>query len=242
METENLNNKKNEQDNTCYYTIDGNHVWQSDSNIFFSCVAILQEKMSTNIQVEVVSLKETKPAYEEICNKTKLGLVHKLQEECIIYKCGKGNHCDNCSKNDFYMSRKINIPDFDSENFKHKYNLKKNKLSHNGITSYQCVICGALFSSLHRMKQHQGLHYCEKIYICGLCDKGFRRSEQLKDHMYNHSGDRPFRCDQCDDAFIRKSSLNRHNKLLHDKKRLTCNKCGKRFLSKQTLNLHRKSC
>lgn len=102
--------------------------------------------------------------------------------------------------------------------------LKTHQVSHRGILSYICEVCGekcksadllSIHSQTHNLMPGQNIQsilaegkraLAEKRarnarYACDKCGKRFSAIFHLQIHMNYHSGDKPFKCDKCDKCY-----------------------------------------
>lgn len=76
--------------------------------------------------------------------------------------------------------------------------------------SYQCSTCGRLFSTNHRLVDHESTHTNVKAHKCDACDKEFRTRSDLKKHSVVHVTEKKFKCDVCGKLFARAYGLKTH--------------------------------
>ena len=76
--------------------------------------------------------------------------------------------------------------------------------------AYQCEVCGASFSKLSLLKQHQRTENHWKKFNCELCGKRYMRKDNLDRHLKKHEASSVIHCEECGKAFNRLDNLQRH--------------------------------
>lgn len=61
-----------------------------------------------------------------------------------------------------------------------------------------CNICGELFTSSTKFKDHYMRHFPEECLKCEVCNKLYTNKFRYKNHMLSHSEIKDFKCDLCD--------------------------------------------
>ncbi|KAB0796135.1 hypothetical protein PPYR_07517 [Photinus pyralis] len=99
---------------------------------------------------------------------------------------------------------------------------------------FECLQCGAKFSSKKSLQQHMAKH---KVDSCPFCQVVMRR-DNLKKHIQIHT-DSPEVCEICGKLAKNKESLRGHMNYAHKKKaKIKCKECGKEFKSTHHYNTH----
>ncbi|KAI4462140.1 zinc finger protein [Holotrichia oblita] len=86
---------------------------------------------------------------------------------------------------------------------------------HKNYKPFCCEHCGATFTTMANLRDHQFTHSNYKPHICLICNKGFHRRNKLKVHLIKHTGERNYSCEKCGIAYKRKLNLRRHNRKYH---------------------------
>merc|ERR1719342_1012737 len=105
--------------------------------------------------------------------------------------------------------------------------------------SKQCGVCGEIFTTKGKLKQHQKEMEHEPRYECELCGKFFKTKGTKVAHKARiHSDVMPYKCSKCDKRFKDQGSCRRHeandsvhirNENIKHNPNLLCNICGKEF-------------
>ncbi|GAA6099859.1 zinc finger protein 436-like isoform X2 [Tachysurus ichikawai] len=106
---------------------------------------------------------------------------------------------------------------------------------------YACDHCDKMYSCLHSLSQHKGIHTGMKPYSCAICHMYFYRKGCLMRHLMRHSDDRPYTCSECGHGFKRSGTLKKHMRIHTGEKPYSCSFCGKKFPYKYCLDTHMKS-
>ncbi|XP_074645608.1 uncharacterized protein LOC141901926 isoform X2 [Tubulanus polymorphus] len=105
-----------------------------------------------------------------------------------------------------------------------------------------CRLCRNVQSSHVALKEHFKIsHPGLSAYQCRECNKCVTSFRQLKFHMASHSGHRPIKCSHCDSTFACESSMQAHFKRRHNperERRWICHKCGLAFYERVTMQSH----
>uniref|UniRef100_UPI00398F0823 zinc finger protein PLAGL2 n=1 Tax=Pristiophorus japonicus TaxID=55135 RepID=UPI00398F0823 len=105
----------------------------------------------------------------------------------------------------------------------------------------ECLICGAFFSSVDKLKVHSYSHTGERPYKCSHpeCAKAFVSKYKLLRHMATHSPQKTHKCTYCEKMFHRKDHLKNHLQT-HDpnKEAFKCEECGKNYNTKMGYKRH----
>lgn len=113
----------------------------------------------------------------------------------------------------------------------------------------QCDLCGARFTTKHRIKAHLRKHVGLKPHGCDDCPAAFGNYVTLRNHRLSEHGDtshphagRRFACKVpgCTKSYGEGYKLRKHVERIHTKApgQLICETCGKAFHTRQTLNDH----
>ncbi|XP_059607698.1 zinc finger protein 62 homolog [Phlebotomus argentipes] len=171
--------------------------------------------------------------------------------------------CDICGKNCY------NKQSFDGHMFSHtneksvkcskcpkmfksvKHVKVHEKIVHDEVKLYFCVVCSKVYKSKHVFKNHLDAQHrgfpMEIIdgrpMTCTACKEVFHTIKTLKEHIRIHADERPFECPECGKGFKQRRVLKAHIVGLHgctDKpsRILKCPQCGKGCRGKTYLNLH----
>ncbi|XP_022241148.1 zinc finger protein 260-like isoform X2 [Limulus polyphemus] len=122
--------------------------------------------------------------------------------------------------------------------FATRYKLKQHQSSHNGMKPYTCSVCGKGFTARQNLKQHQWRHTGVKPYTCRVCSKDLTTKKNLKQHQWIHTGEKLYSCDICGKEFAQGSSLKRHQITHTGEKPFSCVVCGKTFGREKYLEEH----
>jgi len=107
----------------------------------------------------------------------------------------------------------------------------------------KCAVCGKIFSSIFKMKQHVKLHNENFDHSCDICSKEFATKEALRKHSALHD-EKKFSCRICGRKFGRKDYLEKHLQV-HDESgsiEYVCTGCNASYSSTQELQKHCMSC
>ena len=107
---------------------------------------------------------------------------------------------------------------------------------------YRCGKCSKMFSTPHRLKEHQLVHSDVRRFSCGLCDKSFKRKVNLKQHVLTHIFTRNFKCHICDRRFNRKDNFTRHLEGHFGIKSFKCTVCDRGFAQYTAARRHEENC
>lgn len=109
-----------------------------------------------------------------------------------------------------------------------------------GTGKFPCNVCGCIFNTNKRVREHQRMHTGERSFTCDICDKSFNRQDRLKIHKRYHTGERPYQCPHCDKKFTENSTLFRHIATHDDtdERPFSCDQCEKSFRRKFQLQAH----
>lgn len=129
--------------------------------------------------------------------------------------------------------------------------LKRHMISHFGEkqdfmsrnTEKICEICGAIYTGITQLRDHQQKHSDEKLHTCTVCDTSYSSKLYLERHLRMHLGFKQFKCDYngCSEAYYSKSELWRHkqNHMGNIKKpHYKCIHCCRRFFRPESLEKH----
>ncbi|KAL4226108.1 hypothetical protein ACF0H5_014095 [Mactra antiquata] len=81
--------------------------------------------------------------------------------------------------------------------------------------TYNCEECGASFSKVSQLKQHQRTENHWTKHPCDICEKWFTRKDNLDQHKKKHFAANSVHCDECGLVFSRQYTLNRHKERVH---------------------------
>ena len=85
-----------------------------------------------------------------------------------------------------------------------------------GKKSYECTLCGKLFSNKTGVKQHEIVHTGVKPFKCEDCEKSFGQRGALLNHKALHADEKPFKCSFCDKDFTQKGNMKTHMMKVHN--------------------------
>ena len=130
-----------------------------------------------------------------------------------------------------------------------KKNPTVSPVSGNGSSDYRCDICGRVFKSEVRMKEHKRIHNDNLVNHtpCPKCGKMFTYRHNMIVHLRRfHYGLQPAKrhvCKQCGVRFLKPYMLRDHEEKVHHKpsvvvKKYVCTQCGAVFNNKNALAGH----
>ncbi|CAG2104103.1 unnamed protein product [Medioppia subpectinata] len=124
-----------------------------------------------------------------------------------------------------------------TERFVTKTELRRHLSAHTGLKAYRCQWpgCGAAYTGVYALTDHQRKHTGDLQYACNECpkrfpsrgqlthhrngqhilrDQRFRTEARLVSHMDDHNEVKPYKCwfDGCEKCFADKQYLNRHHR------------------------------
>ncbi|XP_058506964.1 zinc finger protein 229-like [Solea solea] len=116
--------------------------------------------------------------------------------------------------------------------------LRDHEIREHGLLPYACDFCPKRFNhKSHRDLHVKARHTGEKSCHCDICGKGYACVSVLKTHRMTHF-DKTFVCDVCGRSFYHACHLTRH-KLVHQEVRpYQCATCGKGFTQATNLRSH----
>ena len=123
------------------------------------------------------------------------------------------------------------------QGFEAQYELQAHKRSH--TNSWQCNICGQIFTIKRSYQQHMERHSGVAKYECDECQRMFLTREARCKHMVTHRASRDFHCDICGKSFKTFGVLRRHQEINENKRKYKCKVCGKGFNSSGSIIKHR---
>ncbi|KAF5297722.1 hypothetical protein FQA39_LY12053 [Lamprigera yunnana] len=175
--------------------------------------------------------------------------VHQFEEDKSSVRQYDSSYSDSCTQAETDINK---VKEESSEQKYTKYGetfnttlqLKKHKLLHELVTSYECKQCFKAFSKENHLKVHMRLHVQDKKYVCEICDQKFIYSYLLNQHSFKHKDEKPFPCSKCERGCLTAESLRRHMKI-HDenyqKKTHACPICNKEFQYPSFVTEHMKN-
>ena len=112
----------------------------------------------------------------------------------------------------------------------------------NGVTGYDCPICGTPFEQIHSLKEHVHVHRDSATgrYSCPHCQKSFPEYSMIRKHIRAFHSAKRFQCSECEKAFTGADKLKAHMVKHSDIKEFECDECGKQFKRKDKLKEHAK--
>ena len=123
------------------------------------------------------------------------------------------------------------------QGFEAQYELQAHKRSH--AISWQCNICGQIFTIKRSYQQHIERHSGVAKYECDECNRMFLTPEARCKHMVTHRASRDFHCELCGKSFKTFGVLKRHQEIHENKRKYKCKLCGKGFNSSGSIIKHR---
>ena len=190
--------------------IDDKHIWLSQKGIYFSCSSIVKFQCGTNMEIEVITLKELKiSAPEDIlrsgCDSAigrKFLYVHMIRECVNRRDSGLDNHSHllqdkvTLSEKQF-NSDKIISPKFDEKpkcneydkGFQQNSGLYCQKYSLVARKCVRCENCDLRFTLEKGLLLHKALRCSGKPYNCDICSQKFARMSHLIKHKLIHKFD-----------------------------------------------------
>lgn len=90
---------------------------------------------------------------------------------------------------------------------KHLKTMHENDSQSSNTFSSICNICGELFTSSNKFKDHYMRHFPEQCLKCDVCNKLYTNKFRYKNHMLSHSEIKDFKCDLCDYKSATKPAL-----------------------------------
>ncbi|CAK6982736.1 zinc finger protein 16-like [Scomber scombrus] len=116
--------------------------------------------------------------------------------------------------------------------------LRQHEEKEHSLLPYACDYCAKTFNHrAHRDLHVKARHTGEKSVHCDICGKGYSCASVLKTHRITHF-DKTFICDVCGKSFYHACHLTRH-KLVHRAERpYRCSTCGKGFTQAENLRSH----
>ena len=114
------------------------------------------------------------------------------------------------------------------------------KFVHEGIKSFQCILCTDNFSTKAGLDRHiSTVHEKKKQFKCDICDSSFVCKIGLIRHTQRiHEKKKDFKCYICNTSFGSKYSMKHHVSSIHYGEKHECNICGLKSYSKSNLNSH----
>ncbi|XP_072219520.1 uncharacterized protein [Leuresthes tenuis] len=103
---------------------------------------------------------------------------------------------------------------------------------------FKCDVCGKVFNSKPRMRNHHKIHTRQKRYPCSTCGKKFKDASTLKYHVRTHTGEKPYSCENCTKCFSCYGKLLVHMRIHTGDKPYLCNTCGRGFSQSSALKRH----
>ncbi|XP_054881688.1 zinc finger protein 436-like [Poeciliopsis prolifica] len=101
-----------------------------------------------------------------------------------------------------------------------------------------CSVCGAAFSGVLKLREHQLKEHGLLPFACGFCPKSFNHKTHRDLHVKaRHTGDKSCRCDICGKGYSCVGALKTH-RVTHFSKTLMCEVCGKAFYHASHLTRH----
>lgn len=121
--------------------------------------------------------------------------------------------------------------------------------------TYQCDICGKVYSSYNGLKNHKRSKKCVELdelkltnvgdlvtkvsYECPFCGKNIKKKYAYKRHIKSyHTNDKKFLCAHCPKRYVDKQGLTRHVVLHKKYKPFKCSICKEGFNTKSALERH----
>lgn len=116
--------------------------------------------------------------------------------------------------------------------------LREHEMKEHGLLPYACGYCAKRFNhKAHRDLHVKARHTGEKSCHCDICGKGYACISVLKTHRMTHF-DKTFICDICGKSFYHACHLTRHKLVHQDTRPHRCNVCGKGFTQAVNLRSH----
>lgn len=119
--------------------------------------------------------------------------------------------------------------------------LKGHITTSHGEKTIACEICGKMYPTMNRLKNHL-IYHDDPKYICDIegCSKKFFVQELLISHKKTHIGQRDFACHLCDKKYFLSSHLTRHILHFHKQLKVACELpgCTSKFARKETYRNH----
>ena len=81
---------------------------------------------------------------------------------------------------------------------------------------FECGECGAKFSKMNLLQQHQRTLGHRNVFVCNICSKIFYRKDNLQRHLSNHQDGSKYHCEYCGVTFSRDDNLQRHKVKYHN--------------------------
>lgn len=92
-----------------------------------------------------------------------------------------------------------------------------------------CSVCGACFTGVQRLREHEIQVHRLLPYGCEYCSKRFKHKPHLNLHVKaRHTGEKTCQCDICGKGYSCSSMLKTH-RMTHFEKKFTCDLCGRSF-------------
>lgn len=102
-----------------------------------------------------------------------------------------------------------------------------------------CSVCGAPFTGILRLREHEIKEHGLLPYTCDYCPKRFNHKTHRDLHVKaRHTGEKSCHCDICGKGYSCVSVLKTH-RATHFEKTFTCDVCGKSFYHACHLTRHK---